>query len=543
MFDSPGSPDSPPARRSSLAWGLALAAGAASLFLYAWTVSPHAGFDDVAEFQTLSAARGIAHAGYPLYLLCLELFQRLVPGTVAFGANLFSALAGATAVGLVAWLGMQITGRAVAGAATAVVLALSYAHWFNSTHAEIYAFTLTLSLSALACYWAYRRRALAGEASGSAAGIRRTHAPGAGLLLFGTGLLLGAALTSQLGSLALAAVLGGAVALGVMTRRVPMAHGLLFLGGVVLGLTPLALIPLRDTPEHPLHYVRYTFHPAVPGYIPWDPGWSARWERAVHLLSGAQYLEHGWFQPFQDGVLRLRLLGLQLACNDLFGPALVLALAGGVRALFGGTLERLLLLWGGVLLLLLLYASNPVLLADFFLPGVAILALCAGLAVAAVARRSAWVGLLLLLLLVLFPLGRTALSEPPFGLGERTLAARVWQVWPARWSPYRPDPSWERYARQALESLPENAVVLHAWEEGTTFFYAHYALGLRPDVSLFMVGSAAHGDELVREARERGQPLYTTMPPRRHPESAAWEVAGRWERGYLWRAVEPVGRD
>ena len=528
LGSTPSRRDPTDLRRRPPALGLSCLLGAASFLVYALTASPYAGFDDVAEFQTLSVTRGIAHAGYPLYLVCLESFQALAPGTVAYGANLFSGLAAALAVALLVWIGTRRTGCRLGGLAAAAVLAGSYAHWFNATHAEVYAFTLALSLGGLAAHMEY-------ESS------RR------GPMLFCTGLLLGAALGSHLSSLALAGALGAAILLAVARGLAPVPH-LAWLGaGGLLGLSPLLLIPLRDTPANAMHYVQYTFHPHVPGFLPWDPSWGTRLARAASLLSGAQFLEHGWFHPFEVPLYRLRLLALDLVGNELFGPATLLAIAGAWRALWRGALNRLLLLWGALLLVLLLYAANPLLLADFFLPGVAILALFAGGACADLARRvgrtgharlAAWAGGTLVPLLVLFPLARTRLAEPPLGLAARPLVARVWQAWPKTWDPFAPDASWERYAREALAVLPRGALVLHGWEEGTTFLYGRYALGLRPDVTHSMVGSATHGEALVREGRERRAAVYTTMPKRRQPASVEWELAGQWERGELWRAVE-----
>src|SRR5262245_47136771 len=79
-------------------WRLAMACGLAAFLFYAWTTSPYVLNEDIAEFQALSATHGISHAGYPLYLLALELFHRLPFSTVAYRANLVSGFAAAIAV-------------------------------------------------------------------------------------------------------------------------------------------------------------------------------------------------------------------------------------------------------------------------------------------------------------------------------------------------------------------------------------------------------------------------------------------------------------
>ncbi len=121
--------------------------GVGALALYAFTAPRTVGSGDAAEFQVLSATGGIAHAGYPALVLLLRLFHLLPIGSAALRANLLSCVAGAVAVGLVACVATRWSGRAWAGIASALALALSRVMWSESTIAGVHAFTLALDAS------------------------------------------------------------------------------------------------------------------------------------------------------------------------------------------------------------------------------------------------------------------------------------------------------------------------------------------------------------------------------------------------------------
>ncbi len=497
-----------------VAWLLGLAAFA----LYALTSSPFVASDDTAEFQALAGGRGIAHAGYPLHVLVLEVAGRLPLGTLAYRANLVSALAGAAAVALAFLAAVRYAGSRSAAAIAAAALALSFSLWQEATRAEIYAFTLALSAGAFLAWDNYAR----GRRAAS---------------LLRCGLLLGLATTGHLSSLALTGVLGAALLVRALRGVSPWRDLALAAMSFVVGLSPLLLIALRDVPGNALHYAQYTFDRHTPEVPAWAPDLWTRARRAAFLLSGAQYLENSWFHPFQESVFRLRLLALQLAANDWFGPSAVLAAWGGALALFRrSALDRLLLAWLGALLLLLLYAAVPMVLGSFFLPGLWISCLFVARGLAVVLAR--WPRALAVgaLILIAFPIGRSRMARPPGPLASRPVLSQVWAAWPAGWDPFAPDRSWEEYGRGVLAALPAGASVYVCWEEGTTLLYLRHALVVRPDVTVRMTNChPARMRDWLAEDSARGVPEFTTIRPERRAQGGRWTLVGRSTRGALWR--------
>jgi hypothetical protein len=149
-------------------------AGLAFFALYAATAAPSlvALFDDSLEFQLVLPTFAIAHpTGYPLYTLLGGLWSRLLfPfGNWAWRVNIFSALAAASAVGLVFALAQRLidegplpgrqpsagsrTYAAGIGLATGLASALTFGlgpvWWAQATLAEVYALHNLLLAAAL----------------------------------------------------------------------------------------------------------------------------------------------------------------------------------------------------------------------------------------------------------------------------------------------------------------------------------------------------------------------------------------------------------
>ncbi|HEY63886.1 MAG TPA: DUF2723 domain-containing protein [Caldilineae bacterium] len=129
-------------RRLPPDYGLALGIGVVSLILYVRTAAPSvvALFDDSLEFQLVLPTLGIAHpTGYPLYTLLGYLFTRWPLGSPAYKANLFSAVAGAMAVGALYLAGRELSGRRLAAMIAALYVAVIPVWWSQTTVAEVYA--------------------------------------------------------------------------------------------------------------------------------------------------------------------------------------------------------------------------------------------------------------------------------------------------------------------------------------------------------------------------------------------------------------------
>ncbi len=111
---------------------------AIALGLYVATLMPGMAFDDWGEMQTVPHVLGVAHpTGYPTYLLTAWLFELLPIGSVAWRANLLSAVCVAVALGSLTAIGQRIGVRpwlaAVAALATGAVATV----WASALVAEV----------------------------------------------------------------------------------------------------------------------------------------------------------------------------------------------------------------------------------------------------------------------------------------------------------------------------------------------------------------------------------------------------------------------
>ena len=126
---------------------MAAASAAVSLALYAATLQPDfGGPEDTPKFQFIGYVLGIPHApGYPLYVLLSHAFVSLPLGTVAFRANVFSAVMAAIACSLA----YAIARRLGAGRWTALCAALGLAtgasFWRSAVFAEVYSLAAVMA--------------------------------------------------------------------------------------------------------------------------------------------------------------------------------------------------------------------------------------------------------------------------------------------------------------------------------------------------------------------------------------------------------------
>ena len=138
---------------SDFVW--ALITGLVALALFIATLQPgFGGPEDTPKFQFLGYALGTAHPpGYPLYSLLSYLFVQLPVGTIAYRANLFSAVTAALACALVYVIARQIGAGQWAACGAGLGLATGASFWLSAVYAEVYglaammaALTMTLLL-------------------------------------------------------------------------------------------------------------------------------------------------------------------------------------------------------------------------------------------------------------------------------------------------------------------------------------------------------------------------------------------------------------
>ncbi|MGB2712750.1 MAG: DUF2723 domain-containing protein [Vicinamibacterales bacterium] len=126
--------------------------GLTALTLYVATLQPDfGGPEDTPKFQFLGYVLGSAHPpGYPLYVLLSHAFVQIPIRTIAYRANLFSALMAAVACVIAYRIARQIGGGRVTSSAAALALASGPAFWRSAVFAEVYSLAAAIA-GAIVC--------------------------------------------------------------------------------------------------------------------------------------------------------------------------------------------------------------------------------------------------------------------------------------------------------------------------------------------------------------------------------------------------------
>jgi len=127
---------------------------------YTRTLLPGVDLGDTGGFQAAVLWPEVsARQAYPLYYDLAAPFVRAVSvANPARGLNLFSAIFGAAAVGLLTYLCAVIAESLVAGIAAGLLLAFSYTFWSQAIIAEVYTLHLTFVLVSCLALHAYAQR-------------------------------------------------------------------------------------------------------------------------------------------------------------------------------------------------------------------------------------------------------------------------------------------------------------------------------------------------------------------------------------------------
>src|SRR4051794_40717914 len=129
-------------RRGLLA---ALLVAAAAFALYRATLLPGVDFGDTGSFQTMAGSPYITpRDGYPLYFALGAVAVRVDRGEPAHALNLASAVEAAAACGLLVLVAAELSASIAAGAAAALLFAVSYTFWSQAVIAEVYSLHMAM---------------------------------------------------------------------------------------------------------------------------------------------------------------------------------------------------------------------------------------------------------------------------------------------------------------------------------------------------------------------------------------------------------------
>lgn len=132
-----------------------------ALAMYVATLLPGVSFGDWSEMQSIPYQLGIAHpTGYPLAILVGKLWSFLPLGSVAYRANLLSAVEVSLALGVAVLIMGRLGVRPLVATAAAIILAVVPTVWAAATTARVDAlhFLLVTLLLHRALKWAVDRR-------------------------------------------------------------------------------------------------------------------------------------------------------------------------------------------------------------------------------------------------------------------------------------------------------------------------------------------------------------------------------------------------
>lgn len=413
----------------------AIAASAIAAVVYVRTLLPGVSFGDWAEMQMVPAQLGIAHpTGYPLYVLLGKAFSMIPLETVAYRANLFSAVAAAGVVGMVVLVLARLKVRPAIAAAAALSLAFTGTLWIEATFSEMNG--LHLLLVALLLH-----RAL----------VWRSERRGRDLVL---GALLAGLVVSNHG-LAITVVPIVALFVLVDARREIASHPLVLVkaaGAFVLGLLPYAYIPLRAMAGPADVYGRY-----------------ATWDGFFAHVSGAQFRGDMHFLSVDS--VAAAWAAMPQVIDHLVATSNVLFVAVGVVGV--------LLLLGrdhgfGLLLVVLgivnvyFYANYLGDLSHYLLTTWLILAVGVGVAAEAVVRAL------------------TGRFGPRAGVAQYALLALPLVLLLANWAGHDQSANrdGEQFTAEVFAALPQDALLVTYWDALTALSYEHCIEGVRPDVRL-----------------------------------------------------------
>ena len=413
-----------------------------ALAIYLRTMLPGVSFGDWAEMQWIPARLGVTHpTGYPLYVLLGKAFSLLPFGSLAYRADLLSAVAGAGAASSAVLIAQRLGARPVVAAMGGLALALTGTLWLEATFSEMNGLHLLLVglIIHRALIWRDEQR-------------DRDLRIGA--------LLCGLAIANHpLSVTVISVVVVFVVAIG--WRRLVERPVLLVQAGllVLFGLSCYALIPLRALAGPSAIYGSLQTWDGFLGLVS-----GAQFRRDMHFGTAASLVAARDAIPVIFNQLRDRSNlvfvvgglagGVTLAVRDRWAAGLLIGLAVVNVYFFAnyiGNLDHYLLLTWLILAVLLAVAAEAV--------------------VGAIEELSEALATVAAVLLLALPLAIGAANWTSHDQGANREG--------------------ERFAATVFAALPKDAVLLTYWDALTNLSYVHCVDGVRPDLTLIAYDSAA----------------------------------------------------
>jgi hypothetical protein len=282
---------------------------------YLLTMLPGTGFSgDTAKFQYVGEVLGTPHnTGYPIYTVLDAAIVRLVPfGTVAWRANLLSALFATAACALLVPVLVGVGCRRVVAAGVAVTFGFTVTLWSAAVVAEVYALHVLVLVALLALLLRWQRE-------------RRERDLAAAVLL--TGLALGHHLLILLALPGLVLFVLLVDWRAMLRRRVLGAAAL----GVGLGLGSYAYVLWRSAVAGPTTYLGSR---------------ATNLSQLLGVLRGDEFAGELFAFPWQH-IREIRIPNAERYLHEEWAKALLFVPLGFVRR-FWSPLTALLLAWAAV---------------------------------------------------------------------------------------------------------------------------------------------------------------------------------------------------
>jgi hypothetical protein len=427
-------------------WTVEAAVLLIALALYVLTLAPGIQPADSGEFQLVLAEWGVAHPpGYALYSLLGGIFTHFFPaGTLADRANLFSALAGALTLAVLARTIRQETGSGWAGAIAAGALGAGTTFWTTATQASIRPMTALFTALMLEAALSYRRANREDDHTSRQRALIRFG------LAAGFGVTHHASLFFP----------GGMIALAILAARPRLIREFRQWGSAVaaacLGAAPWLYLIVRGAANAPL---------APDNLTTWDGFWQ-------HTLATGFAGDMFYYRALPDVIARLQLTGQ------------VIAFQWHWIILMGTILGGLILLWRDRWLLLALggpLAVHTFVTATYRAPQTVEYMIPVYVCIAAVAG---W---------LVGELRRWPSGSVLQAAGAAVLCIGIiWTGWPQWISLHlyqQQDPTAEQ-ARTLLTSAPPDSIILANWHQVTPLWYAQTVEQLRPELDVQYVAPA-----------------------------------------------------